>query len=73
MAPLQMQTELNRTAADVSALRKEVTAQEFQSRNDPQKLSEVESKLAAAEQSCRKCACVAGEVVAQQERSSPLA
>lgn len=64
MTPSQIQTELNKTAVDLSALRKEVTAKEFQSRNDPRTVSEVESKLAAAEQCCRKCASVAGELVA---------
>jgi hypothetical protein len=63
MTPSQIQTELNKTAADLSGLRKEITASEFQSRSDPRKVSEVDSKLAAAEQSCRKCASLAGELV----------
>jgi hypothetical protein len=74
MTPSQIQTELNKMAAALSGLRKEITASEFQSRTDPRKVSEVESKLAAAEQSCRKCACLAGELVgtgAQQTHLPP--
>jgi hypothetical protein len=64
MTPSQIQTELNKMAAALSVLRKEITASGFQSRSDPRKVSEVDSKLAAAEQSCRKCASLAGELVA---------
>ena len=63
MTPSEIKKELIHTAQQLDAMRGEIMASNSLSRNDPERLAEVEKALAAAEDSCRKCALMAGVLV----------